>query len=89
MTIARDILDSEQDAEECVSDVYLKGFTLADLRVNLIKHFMIPLILCSLRSGNKQIPPPERQGDFLIFTIFQKNVSKPLVNSHILCYNKR
>ena len=24
MTIARDILDSEQDAEECVSDVYLK-----------------------------------------------------------------
>ena len=24
MTIAKDILDSEQDAEECVSDVYLK-----------------------------------------------------------------
>ena len=26
MTIARDILDSEQDAEECVSDVYLKAW---------------------------------------------------------------
>ena len=27
MTIARDILDSEQDAEECISDVYLKVWT--------------------------------------------------------------
>ena len=26
MTIAKDILDSEQDAEECVSDVYLKAW---------------------------------------------------------------
>ena len=26
MTIARDILDNEQDAEECVSDVYLKAW---------------------------------------------------------------
>ena len=28
MTIARDILVSEQDAEECVSDVYLKVWNI-------------------------------------------------------------
>ena len=67
MTIAKDILDSEQDAEECVSDVYLRVWN----------------------SIRPQMSPTPRSGFLPIIRLFFGNLPKPLVNSDILCYNKR
>ena len=73
MTIARDILDSEQDAEECVSDVYLKAWNSipADEPASLKAYVAVLTRRLILRMIPSPIPP--RMG---VFFLISKKTSK-------------
>lgn len=70
MTIAWDILDSEQDAEECVSDVYLKAWNSIppDEPASLKAYIAVLTRLLILR----MTPSPHPAEDGGIFPYFKK-----------------